>query len=89
MSFHATRNQLKEFFKFSPIWKDMQNELNIWLNEVHKQLENNDGEFSSRVLDRLGGSAEAIRNLMDIEEVLITNYEIDIEKPLKGGDNDA
>jgi hypothetical protein len=89
MSFHSTRGQLGEFFKSSVIWKDIQDELDVWLDEVHMQLENNDGEFSTRVLDRLGGSAEAIRNFMDFQKVIMTNYDIDMEKPLKGGNNDA
>lgn len=85
MSFHSTRGQLEEFFKSSVIWKDVKDELEVWLNEVHKQLENLDGEFSSRGLDRLGGSAEAIRNFMDFQKVIMTNYDID----QIGGDNDA
>ena len=82
MSLHATKGQLEEFFKSSAIWKDMQNELNIWLNEIHRQLENNDGEFSARVLDRLGGSAETIRNVQDIGEVLLANYDIESDELL-------
>ncbi len=37
------------------------------------QLENLDGELSCRDLDRLGGSAEAIRNLSNFPDVLISN----------------
>ena len=82
MSSNATKGQLEEFFKSSVIWKDVQNELNIWLDEIHKQLENYDGEFSSRVLDRLGGSAETIRNVQDIGEVLLANYDIECDESL-------
>lgn len=85
MSLSANKTQLEEFFKSSVIWKDIQIELDVWLDEVHHQLENNDGEFSSRILDRLGGSAEAIRNFMDFRQVMLTNYNID--NP--GGNNDA
>lgn len=79
MSYHSTRGQLNEFFKSSVIWKDIKDELDIWLEEIHGQLENTDGEFSSRILDRLGGSAEAIRNFRDFGEVMLTNYDIENE----------
>ena len=85
MRFYSTRGQLEEFFKSSVIWKDIETELDIWLDEVHRQLENNDGEFSSRILDRLGGSAEAIRNFKDLQKVIMTNYDID----QTGGNNDV
>lgn len=84
MSFHSSKGQLEDFFISSAVWKDIKEELDIWLDEVHGQLENNDGEMSSRVLDRLGGNAEAIRNFMDFEKVLMTNYDID-----QGGETDA
>lgn len=85
MSYHSTRGQIDEFFKSSVIWKDIQEELDVWLLEVHIQLENNDGEFSSRILDRLGGNAEAIKNFGDFRKVMLTNYDIDQME----GDNDA
>lgn len=85
MSFRSTRGQLDEFFKSSVIWKDIKEELDVWLDEVHMQLENNDGEFSSRILDRLGGNAEAIRNFLDFRKAMLTNYDID----QMGGDNNA
>lgn len=71
----STSRQVEDFIKFSPIWRDMQTELKIWLDEIHSRLENLDGDFSSRELDRLGGSAEAIRNLQNFPEVLKINAE--------------
>ena len=69
----STLNQVEDFVKFSPIWKDMQKEMKIWLSEIHMQLENLDGELSHQALDRLGGSAEALRNFSNFPDVLITN----------------
>lgn len=69
----STSVQVEDFIKYSPIWKDMRNEMDLWLNEIHQRLENLDGELSSRVLDRLGGSAEAIRNLENFPQVLLQN----------------
>jgi hypothetical protein len=69
----STPAQVKEFIEFSPIWKDMQRELDVWLVEIHMMLENLDGEASYRALDRLGGCAEAVRNLLNFPHVLMTN----------------
>lgn len=67
----STRSQLSDFVKFSPIWKDMENEMKAWLKDIRDQLENNDGSLSSRTLDRLGGNAESVRNLQNLPYVLI------------------
>lgn len=71
----STVQQVEDFIKFSPIWKDVQMELKIWLSELHMLLENLDGELSHRELDRLGGSAEAVRNLSNFPHVLMLNAE--------------
>jgi arabinogalactan endo-1,4-beta-galactosidase len=66
--------QLKDF-KESTIWLDISDELDIWLHQIHQELENGlvDGElaYSARLLDRLGGSAEAVRNFHNMIDVLI------------------
>jgi len=61
--------QLKEFSR-SGIWLDILDELGIWLNQIHEQLENHGMECDHRMLDRLGGCAEAVRNFSDIVNVL-------------------
>ena len=71
----TSKVQFEEFFSDSTIWKDLKQELFTWLGDIHIQLENNSGELSSRVLDRLGGNAEALRNIMDIEQAIMTNYD--------------
>ena len=76
----STLQQVEDFVKFSPIWKDIQMELKIWLSELHMQLENLDGELSHRTLDRLGGSAEAVRNLSNFPDILITNAKYEKRK---------
>ena len=62
--------QLKDF-KSSMIWKDIVEELEVWLGMIHEALENQGVELSHRHLDRLGGCAEAVRNFGDILNVLI------------------
>ena len=76
----STVQQVEDFIKFHPVWKDMQMEMKIWLSELHMQLENLDGELSHRDLDRLGGSAEAIRNLSNFPEILIANAKYEKRK---------
>jgi len=72
----STVQQVEDFIKFHPVWKDMQMEMKIWLSELHMLLENLDGELSHRDLDRLGGSAEAVRNLSNFPDVLRINEEV-------------
>ena len=45
--------------------------MTAWLRDIRDQLENHDGEMSSRTLDRLGGNAESVRNLQNLPQVLI------------------
>lgn len=71
----STPNQVEDFIKYSPIWKDMERELKIWLSELHMLLENLDGNMSHRELDRFGGSAEAVRNMANFPDVLKVNAE--------------
>ena len=49
----------------------MQEEFKVWLDQIHQQLENADGELDHRSLDRLSGNAQAIRNIDDVLEVMI------------------
>jgi len=67
----SSKNQLQDFVKYSPIWKDMETEMKAWLKDIRDQLENNDGSMSYRILDRLGGNAESIRNLLNLPYILI------------------
>ena len=76
----STLSQVEDFVKFSPIWKDMQMEMKIWLSELHMQLENLNGGLSHRDLDRLGGSAEAVRNLSNFPSILIANAKYEKRK---------
>lgn len=59
-----------EDFKESTIWLDIVDELDMWLGQLHGQLENHGLEASHRELDRLGGCCEAVKNFKDILDVL-------------------
>jgi len=67
----SNRVHLQDFIDNSTIWRDIKNELEAWLEDIRDQLENTDGSLSVRILDRLGGNAESVRNLISLPEVLI------------------
>jgi len=67
----TNKTQLGEFIKYSPIWKDLKYELNAWLTDIRDQLENSDGNLSPRIMDRLGGNAETVRNVLALPEILL------------------
>jgi len=66
----STIGQIRDF-RDSAIWQDITQELNVWLDQIHEQLENHHLTADHRELDRLGGCAEAVRNFFDIPMVLI------------------
>ncbi|MCK4330888.1 hypothetical protein KAX02_13745 [candidate division WOR-3 bacterium] len=76
----STLSQVEDFVRFSSIWKDMQAEMRLWLDDIHLMLENLDGELSTRTLDRLGGNAEAVRNLLNFPDILLTNAKFEKRK---------
>jgi len=67
----TNKTQLEEFIKYSPIWKDIKYELNAWLTDIRNQLENSDGNISPRIMDRLGGNAETVRNVLSLPDILL------------------
>lgn len=67
----SNKVHLKDFIENSTVWRDMKSEMNVWLKDIRDQLENPEGHMSVRVLDRLGGNAESVRNLLVLPEVLL------------------
>ena len=76
----VNRVDLREFIHNSIIWADIKQELEIWLKDIRDQLENSNGSLSIRTLDRLGGNAESVRNLIALPEVMLETLEIDSNK---------
>lgn len=66
----SSLGQLKDF-KESTIWADISEELRVWINQIHEELEDPDADMTDKMLYRLGGSALAIRNMTNIVDVLI------------------
>ena len=69
MSYRSSAQAFDEFMD-STIWDDMLQELNTWLKDVGKILEDASGDASDKALHRLGGNAETIRNVMKMPEVI-------------------
>ena len=69
MSYRSSAQAFNEFMD-STIWDDILKELNDWLDDVHKILEDPSGDASDKALFRLGGNAETIRNVMRMPEVI-------------------
>jgi hypothetical protein len=91
----STPGQLIEFSQ-GFIWKDMLEEMDIWLERIRDELENPGLGFSQRTMDYLAGCAKTLRDLKMIPEILIRvnedqeykrEYLKDLED-LKGGRNE-
>ena len=73
----TNRADLREFIRNSIVWADIKQELEIWLEDIRDQLENTNGSLSVRILDRLGGNAESVRNLLALPDVMLETLELD------------
>jgi len=68
-------------FKDSFIWKDMKSEFGLWLDDIHAQLEDPNGELSDKRLHRLGGNAETLHNVLNFVDIIIDTNEEKITFP--------
>jgi len=66
----STVGQIREL-ENSNFWRDVCDELDVWILQIRLELENLDLELSHRALDQLSGCAKALRNVKNIPEVLI------------------
>ncbi len=72
MTYRSSAEEFNSFMK-SAIWSDILQEMNNWLDDIHKGLENPSGEIDDKGLHRLGGNAETVRNFMKMPEVIRDN----------------
>lgn len=79
MSYRSTAEGLNEFMKGS-IWRDIVDELDLWLKDIHETLEDPDSTLSRKRIYRLGGNAEAVRKLMLMPEMIRDNILADAEE---------
>lgn len=81
----STLEQLRDFFE-GLVWRDIEDELRLWLDDIRNLLESPDGTPFIDDVRRLQGSAEAIRNVLKLPENLIHNKEIELEEEKNGRD---
>ena len=82
MSYRSSAQAFSEFMD-STIWDDILQELNAWLDDVHKILEDPSGDANEKALYRLGGNAETIRNVMRMPEVIRDSIIEDRKEPIE------
>jgi len=70
--------QLKDFVD-GVIWRDIQDELKLWLEDIRDQLEDPGHELFPEDIKRLQGNAEAVRRVLELPRNLILNLEDDLE----------
>lgn len=70
--FASSAHELREFVR-SNIWRDLKDELNIWLDDIRTQLE---VESNVDVIRRLQGNAEAVNKILRLPEILAESMEI-------------
>ena len=83
MSYRSTAESFNEFMKGS-VWKDMSDEIDTWLDDIHVALEDPDGLLSEKELNRLGGNAEFARKFMLMPETIRDNILADAEEEREG-----
>ena len=79
MEYKSSVSMVEEFVE-GCIWKDIECELHIWLNDVRDHLEDPEGILKLEELKKLQGNAEALRNVLDIPETIIRNIQISLEE---------
>jgi len=55
----------------SNFWKDVSGQLETWIIDIRDALEDPDGLIPEKVLNRLGGNAEAIRRVLVLPNEII------------------
>ena len=86
MEYRSTPKMFEEFVKTS-IWVDIKGELNKWLEDIRTILEDVEGNLDFGDLKRLQGSADAVRNMMNLPENVMDSIEEDNKREREEKDN--
>lgn len=76
MPFKSGPGQMRDFLK-GMVYQDIQEELNIWINELQGLLEDPDGTTDPLIIAQTRGSIRACRNFLQMPQVLLENMEED------------
>ena len=83
MSYRSTAESFDQFMKGS-VWRDMLDELKLWLEDIHETMEDPAGILSTEALYRLQGNAETVRKLILMPEMIRDNILEDQERGKEG-----
>lgn len=72
MGYRSSAESFAEFMKGS-IWADMKEEIDLWIEDIHEDLEDPSGLATEKELNRLGGNVEAMRKLKMMPEMIMHN----------------
>ena len=71
--------QMRDFVE-GVIWKDIVDELSLWIEDIRDQLEDPGHEFFPEDIKRLQGNVEALRKVLELPKNLILNLEDELEE---------
>ncbi len=74
---HSTAYDFEQF-AMTDLWKDIQDELSLWLKQVHEAME--DTTISNDTLRQLQGNAQALRNVLKLPENVAENLRLQMEE---------
>jgi len=64
-----------EDFKSNKIWRAIQEEYAVWLQDIHFQLEDHKQENTEKTFNRLAGNAETLHRAANVIEIMIQNLD--------------
>lgn len=70
----STAEELRQFEK-SNIWKDIVEELMLWINEIRDNLESDD--LLLEAVPKLQGSVKALRNVIAMLPIMAENIDME------------
>ena len=71
--------QMRDFVE-GVIWKDIVDELSLWIEDIRDQLEDPGHELFPEDIKRLQGNVEALRRVLELPKNLILNLEDELEE---------
>ena len=71
----STKGQLEDFFKDSVIWKDVCDELDAWIEDNHKILEDQDNVMTLEEFKSHSAICKAIQRVQKIDYYLLQAFE--------------
>lgn len=77
--YKSTIVELEDFIN-SMVWKDLQYELNIWIEDIRRELESPDRTPDIYLIRQLQGNLETVRKVLQMPQEVINNIKEDRER---------